>query len=494
MLRFSYLFPLLLYLFPASIPAACATPQIDPALSTAQMQQISQQAFYWGMQQAGFYELRYLFTQAQTLPTYRGLNRVQPVRQLFTAKQRFATTPNASTLYSGGFFDLRQGPVVIQTPQVKEDRYWSVQGMDPYAHWFFMMGSPFTGNQAQQYLMVGPDWKGLLPAGFKATEVIRATANSVVLTLRVAVKDKHSSADMQAAWDLMDQVYMVPAALWLEHGRQAPPLDQQPVVPADYAFFPRMNAIGDLTKNMTAMDYLQLVSLILNDPSMTLRQDSAKERDTLAELARIGLRQGHSFDPSALSQAQRQALQAGFAQARQHARQAFEASLIDMNGWHLQSSLGYDDNDYVLRAGAAEIAWGSPVPYQSHTIAFGMQDADGQVLDSRHRYTLTLDLANLPPVTEFWELPLYDDYGYFVDNPIDRYSVTRYMLDNGELASRDGKVTLYLQHDKPSDPEQARNWLPTPAQGPFRLAPRFYGPTSSLIDGSYPMPKLVRSR
>src|SRR5690606_23547818 len=115
------------------------------------------------------------------------------------------------------------------------------------------------------------------------------------------------------------------------------------------------------------------------------------------------------------------------------------------NGWKLQTSLGYDDNDYVLRAGAAEIAWGSPVPYQSHTIAYGLQDADGQPLDGRHRYTLTFDLDQLPPVTEFWELPIYDDYGYFVDNPIDRYSATSYMQRNGDFAVHDGKLTFYLQ-------------------------------------------------
>jgi hypothetical protein len=53
-------------------------------------------------------------------------------------------------------------------------------------------------------------------------------------------------------------------------------------------------------------------------------------------------------------------------------------------------------------------------------------------------------------------------------------------------------VTFYLQNQAPNDPNQLRNWLPTPKSGAFRMAARFYGPTSSLIDGSYPMPKIVR--
>ncbi|MDT4807922.1 hypothetical protein FQZ97_407760 [compost metagenome] len=469
-----------------------AVGQIDPTLTPTEIRQLSKQAFFWGMQQAGFYELRYLFTQQDKATTYRGLNRLQHGRRLFTAKQRFATTPNASTLYSGGFFDLREGPVVVLSPQVTDGRYWSIQGMDQYARWFFMSGSPFSGNAPQRYLIVGPDWEGSFPAGFSATEIVRAPSNAIVMTLRLAVKDKHSAADLAAAGKIMDGVAILPLTLWLQHDRQAPPVEKQPIVKASYASFPRMEQIGDLTRSMTPMDYLQLVSLVLNDASMTLRRDSQKELETLRDLARIGLRPGVIFDPARLGDSQRNALEAGFAEARQQARQAFQHALRDMNGWKLQTSLGYDDNDYVLRAGAAEIAWGSPVPYQSHTIAYGLQDADGQPLDGRHRYTLTFDLGQLPPVTEFWELPVYDDYGYFVDNPIDRYSATSYMQRNGDFVVHDGRITFYLQSTRPDDPQQARNWLPTPSSGQFRLAPRFYGPTSALIDGSYPMPKIAR--
>lgn len=45
-----------------------------------------------------------------------------------------------------------------------------------------------------------------------------------------------------------------------------------------------------------------------------------------------------------------------------------------------------------------------------------------------------------------------------------------------------------------TDPEQARNWLPTAGGDGFQLAARCYGPTSGLIDGSYPMPGIVRAQ
>jgi hypothetical protein len=472
--------------------AWAADSPIDPALQPAEIRALTKEAFFWGMQQVGFYELRYQFTQNEKNPTFRGINRVQRNRKLFTAKQRFATTPNASTLYSGGSFDLSREPIVVDTAAVTDDRYWSIQAADQYAHWFFFVGSPFTGNQAQRYLIVGPDWKGLLPSGLRATQVIRSPSNAVTMTLRLAVKDVDSTDDIAAAGRIMDGVFMAPLSVWTSNDGEPVPVEKQPVVRGEYRSFPRMAVIADLTKSMTPIDYLQLTSLVINDASMTKRSDSLKEVQTLHRLARIGLREGYLFDPQGLNAEQKKAIEEGFFEARVEARRAVDSGLLDMNGWKLQTSLFYSENDYVLRAGAAEIAWGSPVPFESHTIAFGLVDADGQTLDSRNAYTLTFDIDKLPPVTDFWEIPLYDEYGYFVDNPIDRYSVTSYQLKKGGLYVHEGKLTLYLQHERPLDPNRARNWLPTPAQGAFRLAPRFYGPTAPLIDGSYAMPKIER--
>ena len=126
--------------------------------------------------------------------------------------------------------------------------------------------------------------------------------------------------------------------------------------------------------------------------------------------------------------------------------------------------------------------------------AYVFDDAVGQKLDGARTYTLTFDTKALPPVTEFWELPIYDAFGYFIDNPANRYSVTSYLFQAGAYAVKDGKLTFYLQSTPPADPDQARNWLPTPAGGNFQLAARFYGPTTPLIDGSYTMPRIVETK
>jgi hypothetical protein len=65
------------------------------------------------------------------------------------------------------------------------------------------------------------------------------------------------------------------------------------------------------------------------------------------------------------------------------------------------------------------------------------------------------------------------------------------MLERGKLHTENGKLVIYVQHDKPSDPKQLQNWLPAPEDG-FQFAARFYGAYTPIIDGSYNMPGVVR--
>jgi hypothetical protein len=101
---------------------------------------------------------------------------------------------------------------------------------------------------------------------------------------------------------------------------------------------------------------------------------------------------------------------------------------------------------------------------------------------------LTFDTKNLPPVSEFWSIPIYDIQGYFVSNKIKRYTVNSFMYERGEFSvDKDGRLTFYIQPEEPTDPNQRQNWLPAP-QGDFRFAARFYGPYAPLIFGTYKMP------
>jgi hypothetical protein len=138
----------------------------------------------------------------------------------------------------------------------------------------------------------------------------------------------------------------------------------------------------------------------------------------------------------------------------------------------------------------ADAGWAGPDRNVSHTGAFLFVDNDGQPLNGKNKYTMTFDLDNLPPVDEFWSVPIYNKDGYFVRNPIDRYTINSFMVEQGVFHIEENKLVIYVQSDKPTDSKQLKNWLPAP-EGSFRFTARFYHPKMNIIDGSYPMPKPV---
>jgi len=307
------------------------------------------------------------------------------------------------------------------------------------------------------------------------------------MVMRLALKS-YKEDEVHTINEYQDQVTTTPLMEWVANGKKGVPYDQRPKVKGAYTSFSGMAELTEaLVEKQTAMDFFRLLSLVLNDSSMTRRPDSVKERQTLERLAKIGLAPNELFKPEDLSQAQKVALEKGFLTGKEVVKSATRNSFINMNGWMLTKDMGRYGTDYLMRAMVADAGWGGPEA-KSHTGALGFVDSAGKQLNGKYRYTLTFDTKNLPPVSEFWEIPIYDIQGYFVDNKIKRYSVNSIMFERGEFyVDKDGRLTFYIQHEEPTDPNQRKNWLPAP-EGDFRFAARFYGPYAPLIFGTYKMP------
>ncbi|KKG07768.1 DUF1254 domain-containing protein [Methanosarcina sp. 2.H.A.1B.4] len=459
-------------------------------ITPQEAKQIAEKAYIYGLQQAVFYVARFVFTQLEAAPKYVGVNRLIFNYKPSGPDDREIVTPNATTLYGAGFFDLSEEPLIVELPEIV-DRYYSFQAMDQYGDYFFYAGNQFTGREAQQFILVGPNWAGKIPAEFAGTHIVNAPSAAGFMIARIALKS-YADAEVKAVNGYQDKIMATPLNQWLENGHQAVPPAQRPKVKGNYAVFPRMpQLVRALVEVQTAMDYFQLLSLALNDPTMTKRTDSLKEVETLTRLARIGLMEGNLFDPAVLDKATRDAMEAGFEAGKQTVKAAVRDGMIPMNGWMVTKDMGNFGTDYLTRAAIADAGWGGPEA-KSHVGGFCFVDAEGQKLNGGQRYTLTLDTNNPPPCTEFWSIPIYDIEGYFIDNEINRYTVNSFMVEKGGFYVDDqGQLTFYIQRERPTDPNQVKNWLPAPA-GDFRLVARFYGPKAPLIDGSYPMPRPVR--
>ena len=463
---------------------------LDRTLKPEQIEELAKEAYIYGLQQAVTYETRYVYSQLEQSPVYEGTNRLNWFRKPITAAYKEVVTPNATTLYGGGFLDLSKEPVIVELPAIK-DRYYSCQVMDQYGDFYFYAGNQFTGTDTQKYILVGPGWEGKIPNEFRGVEIIDAPSSLGFTIIRIAL-ESYADDEVRIIKQYQDQITTTPLSEWLANDGKGVPYAKRSKVKGDYPTFPRIAKLTRaLVEHQTAMDYFQLLSLVLNDPTMTKRSDSCKEIETLERLAKIGLAEGVTFDPAKLSEEQKTALEKGFAAGKDKVKQATRESLIPMNGWMLTRDMGNYGTDYLTRAVIADAGWAGPEA-KSHTGAFCFVDSNGKELKGQYKYTLTFDTKNLPPVTEFWSIPIYDIAGYFVDNEIDRYTVNSFGYERGEYyVDPDGKLTFYIRKEKPGDPNKLRNWLPAP-EGDFRFAARFYGPHANLIDGSYDMPRVVK--
>jgi hypothetical protein len=474
----------------ATLPRS-ASAQASALLSPDEARAVAKEVFLWGMHPVAIYHLRYNQAQNEQSPKYTGINRLSWYRKPMTAADRFATTPNATTLYGTAMLDFAKEPIVVTVPEIR-DHYWSIQFADNYARWWpLMIGSQFNAPGKIQRLLIGPNWSGKMPSGFVGAEIIQSPSDFAAVTARVALTDD-TPEELKLVNGIQDGITVMSLSAWEAGGRKTVRAEDVPVVKGNYPTYPGMEGVKEPGK-LSGVDFLRWVSLVLNDSSFTKQEDGYHERTAFVRFERLGLKAGVPFDPSQLSPAVAAAIAEGIEDGRKDVLAAMaKGSGVDRNGWGLSSDLGYKDSDWAERARYGLIAVLGPVPSKSHTGAFCLKDSRGRPLDGANRYTITFDLNDMPPVTEFWEIPLYDREGYFVDNPINRYSINSYMLKRGKLHTEGGKLVIYVQNDEPRDANQRKNWLPTPKSGGFQFAARFYGAGTALIDGSYNMPGVVR--
>ena len=114
-----------------------------------------------------------------------------------------ATGPMADMLYSPGWLDLRDEPMVFDIPDFG-DRYFVIPFTDQRNVNTGYIGTRTTGNQGGLYAIVGPDWEGTIPPG---VERIDASTPSVNFFFRIFVA---GPKDVEAADEQRRRVRLYP--------------------------------------------------------------------------------------------------------------------------------------------------------------------------------------------------------------------------------------------------------------------------------------------
>ncbi|KAF1690145.1 DUF1254 domain-containing protein [Pseudoxanthomonas koreensis] len=457
--------------------AACARPASDApgsgvAPTNAELRAIAREAYIYGFPMVDSYRIQHSYFVDTANPEYKGpWNQVHNVARVFTPQDKAIQTPNSDTPYSFLGADLRAEPLVLSVPAMDPGRYYSLQFIDMYTHNFAYVGSRATGNDAGHFLLAGPGWDGEVPEGIKS--VIHSETELAFVLYRTQLFGE----------DDLDAVKRIQA------GYQVQPLSQfagtaapEPLQPVD---FPAPLSPG---AQKTSPEFFALLNFLLQHAPTHPSETALMER-----FARAGIGAGKPFDVASMPAPQRQALEAGMADAlAEFAR--FKAGEIDTGKRSSADGFGtreFLDNDYLGRMASAMLGiYGNSKEEANYPAYF--VDSEGRPLDGTgNRYTVRFEPGSLPPVNSFWSLTLYGlPESLLVDNPIDRYLVNSTM-EQGLVRDADGGITLYIQNESPGKEREA-NWLPAPA-GPFFMVMREYWPKPEALDGSWQAPPAVRS-
>lgn len=462
--------------------AGCSTDTEDKAkevsLSLDEAKEIAKEAYLYGFPLVLNYKTMYDYAVNEQSPDYKGdFNALACDARVFTPEDKTIITPNSDTPYCMTWVDMRAEPVVFTIPEIEEERYYSVQIIDLYTHNADYISTVATGNVPGKYLLAGPDWQGDVPEGI--AKVIRFETQFLFTIHRTQL---FNSGDIDKLKNIQEGYQVQPLSEFL--GTSAP----SAAVAID---FPEWKEGAQF--NAEGFNYLDFMLGLLNTPQ---EEDAVLER-----FAKIGIGGEGEFDFNKLSPEIQNALnegaKEGFAEMeafnQENSNDPLAAAKIFGTRDFLNGSAkeNYDaDNFFVMRAVAAYMGlYGNSADeaiYPTYLV-----DAEGAPFNaSKNKYTLTFSKDELPPVSAFWSLTMYDGKTQLlIDNPLNRYLLNSPMMDQF-VFNADGSLTLYVQKKSPSE-ELETNWLPAP-DGPFYAIMRLYGPKEAALEGEWLNPPLVK--
>jgi hypothetical protein len=441
----------------------------QPNLNPEQAKTLAKEAWLFGMPLVMF-EIQFDYSSYVTEPsaTRAPVNQFVHYRKFVDASNRLVVGFNVDNLYSFASLDLSREPIILSVPPMG-DRYWVMQIVDA---WNGVPASPGSrthyGDNAHDFLIAGPDWKGTAPDG---VEVIQSPTELTIIAGRTYTPGGSDYAEVNT---LQDQYKLTPLSDW-----------GTPYVAPDH--IPLKEGVdGETLVNtqLMALDAEQFFSNL--NRLMATNPPYAGDAPMLKKLLPLGIEPGAPFSTASFSDELKAALEEGIAEAKVALAEEIKNLGEIINGWTLTYDMGRYGTKYIYRAAWTYAGIGGNL-IEDAFYPFTVQDIEGNQLTSDKKYTLTFEAGEWPPAQAFWSLTMYDMEGYLVENPLNRYAVG----DRSQMKPKaDGSLTIYIQSESPGEDNES-NWLPAPKSGDFKLFMRLYAPMEKVIDGSWIPPGIV---
>jgi hypothetical protein len=385
------------------------------------------------------------------------------------ADLKLVVRPNFDTLYSPAWLDLSKEPMVVSAPDTN-GRYYLLPMLDMWTDVFASPGSRTTGTQARDFLVTPPGWNGVVPSG-----MTRINAPTPLVWIIGRTKTD-GPADYDAVHKIQAGFKVTPLSQW---GK--PP---QPVTVTIDPSFDMKTPPKTQIDTMIADKYFAYAAELLKTipPHIT-------DQPMIAQLKKIGIEPGKSFDLNKADPVVRNALSSAAEGAQRLMTWKMPTLARTVNGWSMNTdTMGVYGNYYLKRAIVAQFGLGANLP-EDAIYPVNLVDEAGKPLDGASKYTLHFDKGQTPPANAFWSLTLYDSEGFQVANPLNRFAVSSWMPFK---YNADGSLDLYLQSESPGRDKEV-NWLPAP-KGAFNVMLRLYAPRTEALTGQWNPPPVTRAQ
>jgi len=396
------------------------------------------------------------------------MNAFANIRAYPTADMKVVVRPNFDTLYSSAWLDLTKEPVIVSVPDT-HGRYYLLPMLDMWTDVFASPGWRTTGTQAGNFLVAPSGWTGSMPDG-----VTRIDAPTPYVWIIGRTKTD-GPADYAAVNAIQSDLKITLLSGW---GRSAPPVVGTVDPGVDMKTPPKVAVDA-----MPAGKFFAYAAEILK-----LQPPHITDQPILAQMQRIGIERGKSFDIDKVDPA----IKAGLETAPQDGLKLMAWKVPSLarvaNGWSMNTdTMGVYGNYYLKRAIITQLGLGANLP-EDAIYPLNIADETGKPLDGGNAYVLHFDKGAAPPVNAFWSVTLYDAEGYQVANSLNRFAVSSWMPFKFDP---DGSLDLYFQNASPGADKEA-NWLPAP-KGAFNLTMRLYAPKSDALTGKWNPPPVTKA-
>ena len=376
---------------------------------------------------------------------------------------------NFDTLYSIAWLDMTKEPMVVSAPNTN-GRFYLLPMLDMWTDVFASPGWRTTGTQAGNFLVTPPGWSGATPSGMTP---ISAPTPFVWIIGRTKTD---GPPDYDAVHTIQDGYKVTPLSEW---GKPAKPVEVKIDPSVDMKTPPKVQV-----DTMPADKFFAYAAELLkvNPPHIT-------DQPIVAQLKKIGIEPGKSFDMNKAEPAIRSALMKAPEEGQQLMAWKVPTLARVVNGWSMNTdTMGVYGNYYLKRAIVAQLGLGANLP-EDAIYPLNLADETGKPLDGMNKYTLHFAKGDTPPANAFWSVTLYDVQGFQVPNSINRFAVSSWMPFK---YNADGSLDLYFQNENP-DANKDANWLPAPKE-PFNLTMRVYAPKSEALIGKWNPPPVSRTQ